>query len=102
MSASAPHLPGEELLRAGLADLGAGRESEAALVVLIAAPRLRTLGFAVPDIKDRSASGGDQPPEHRLYDLLVRERGAGAHSRYNALLRRIASFARAASVASTG
>src|SRR5580700_10972617 len=41
-------LPGHELVSAGLADLAAGRESEASLVVTMAAPRLRALGFEVP------------------------------------------------------
>lgn len=81
-------LPGSELVRAGLDDLAAGRESEASLLVTMAAPRLRALGFDVPP------SHGEQP-SHRLYDLLS-AKGAGAHSQYNALVGRIVSFARAA------
>jgi hypothetical protein len=80
-------LPGHELVAAGLDDLTAGRETEAALVVAMAAPRLRALGFDVP------AGNGGQPA-HRLYELLAQERGA--HSRYNALVARVVSFARAA------
>jgi hypothetical protein len=38
--------------------------------------------------------GGDQP-SHRLYELLARTQPS-AHSRYNALVGRIVSFARAA------
>ena len=33
-------------------------------------------------------------PEHRLYELLAREHGDAAHSRYNALLRQLVSFTR--------
>ena len=81
-------LPGHELVSAGLLDLAAGRETEASLVVAMAAPRLRALGFDVPP------SGGARPG-HRLYELLS-EHDGGAHSRYNALVGRMVSFARAA------
>jgi hypothetical protein len=43
MSVSAS-LPGHELVSQGLADLSAGRESEASLLVAMAAPRLRDSG----------------------------------------------------------
>lgn len=86
-------LPGYELVRGGLADLMAGRESEAALMVAMAAPRLRALGIDVPPTVEGAS--------HRLYELLS-ERGGGAHSRYNALVGRMVSFARAAEHASTG
>src|SRR5262245_16346358 len=84
----APALPGEELVRAGLAGLAEGRESDRALLVLIAAPRLRRLGFQIPD---RAAS---EPYEHQLYARLNQRLDAGAHSYYNSLLRRIVSYAR--------
>jgi hypothetical protein len=87
-------LPGAELIRAGLDDLAAGRESEASLLVSMAAPRLRSLGYEVP-------AGGATQPSHRLYELLVAGEG-GAHSRYNALVGRVVSFARAAEHASSG
>jgi hypothetical protein len=86
-------LPGHELVDAGLADLAAGRETESALLVAMAAPRLRALGLDVP-------SGGGERPSHRLYELLARE-DRGAHSRYNALVARMVSFARAAEHASS-
>jgi hypothetical protein len=89
-------LPGAQLLSRGLAEIRDGRESEASLLVQIAAPRLRGLGVQVPD-HPGTAQG---PPEHRLYALLSRQAGGGAHSRYNALLRQAASFARAAEHAS--
>jgi hypothetical protein len=39
-------------------------------------------------------------PEHKLYRLLAREKGDAAHSAYNALIRRLVSFERAAACAS--
>jgi hypothetical protein len=88
-------LPGHELVSAGLIDLAAGRESEASLLVSMAAPRLRRLGFDVP-------ADGVERPSHRLYDLLSESsRDGGAHSHYNALVGRMVSFARAAEHASS-
>jgi hypothetical protein len=81
-------LPGGELIEAGLEDLARRRESVAALLVSIGAPRLRRLGYAVPQAYDE--------PERRLYALLAREDPDSAHSRYNALIRRLVSFERAA------
>jgi hypothetical protein len=49
---------------------------------------LRRLGHAVPP--------GFPEPEQRLYTLLARDHPAAAHSRYNALIRRLVSFERAA------
>jgi hypothetical protein len=80
--------PGNELVSAGLVDLAEGCESEASLLVSMAAPRLRALGFAVPRSEQVR-------PSHRLYELMA-ERDDGAHSRYNALVARMVSFARAA------
>lgn len=84
-------LPGHDLIDAGLADLARGRESVGALLVSIGAPRLRRLGLAVP------------PPivgaERRLYEQLRREQPDAAHSHYNALIRRLVSFERAAECA---
>ena len=79
-------LPGGELVEEGLRDLAAGVESVPALLVAIGAPRLRQCGLDVPD--------GPSSPEHRLYDLLARESPRAAHSRYNALIRRLVSFER--------
>jgi hypothetical protein len=91
---AAADLPGYEFVSQGLSDLAEARESEAALLVAMAAPRLRALGFDVPE-------GGGEVPSHRLYEVLARE-GRGAHSRYNALLARMVSFVRAAERASAG
>lgn len=81
-------LPGAELIRAGFDDLANGVESTESLLVLIGAPRLRRLGYDVPDTDDF--------PEDRLYARLAAEDGDSAHSRYNALIRLLVSFERAA------
>jgi hypothetical protein len=80
-------IPGADLVEQGLADLGMCRETEASLLVSIGAPRLRRLGFEV--------TSPFSHPEHRLYRLLARSSGNAAHSRYNALIRRLVSFERA-------
>ena len=80
-------LPGHDLIAQGLDDLVAGAETAAALLVSIGAPRLRQLGLQVADPIPGS--------EHRLYELLRRNDPDSAHSRYNALLRRLVSFERA-------
>ena len=80
--------PGNDLVRDGIADLQQGRVTESAMVVSMAAPRLRRLGIDVSATSERV-------PSHRLYDLLS-EAGPGAHSRYNALVARMVSFASAA------
>lgn len=85
-------LPGADLVQRGVTDLTAGNESAEALLVSIGAPRLRSAGLDLP-----------QPisaPEHKLYLLLARERGNAAHSAYNALIRQLVSFERAAACAS--
>ena len=82
-------LPGYELIREGLEDLGAQRESPASLLILIGAERLRRIGLTV-GAKD------DTSPEHRLYEILSLEDPDSAHSRYNALIRQLVSFERAA------
>ncbi len=85
------NLPGADLVERGLHDLRAGVESVESLLVSMAAPRLRALGFDVPaPLVD---------PELRLYRRLALDHGAGAHDRYNALVRRIVSFQRAAACA---
>jgi hypothetical protein len=80
-------LPGADLIRDGLRDLENGVESIEALLVLIGTPRLRRLGFNVPDTTDF--------PEDRLYWKLDAIHGDAAHSQYNALIRKLVSFERA-------
>lgn len=82
-------LPGGSLIEEGLRDLGNGVETIPALLVLVGAPRLRRLGVRVPEITIES-------PEHRLYAMLAESNSDSAHSRYNALVRALVSFERAA------
>jgi hypothetical protein len=83
-------LPGAELVAKGVEDLARDRVTIEALLVSIGAPRLRLLypglTATLPDA------------ELRLYALLRATHGDGAHSRYNALLRRLVSFQRATCV----
>ena len=80
-------LPGGDLVERGLAHLAAGDETAEALLVSLAATKLRLLGLDVsPPLED---------PELRLYRLLERDHGDAAHGRYNALVRRLVSFERA-------
>ncbi len=81
-------LPGGALIHQGLMDLADGRETVASLLVLIGAPRLRRLGLPIPE--------GQFQPEHALYKLLAQSEPDSAHSRYNALIRILVSFERAA------
>jgi hypothetical protein len=83
-------LPGGKLIRQGLEDLRAGRESVAALLVRIGAPRLRRIGLAIEALPDAAS------PERRLYERLASEDPDTAHSRYNAFLRLLVSFERTA------
>jgi hypothetical protein len=84
-------LPDAELIRKGVDDLASGVESVEALLVSIGAPRLAGVGIEV--------TSPLLSPEHRLYELLRSEDADGAHSRYNALVRRLVSFERAAECA---
>lgn len=87
-------LPGADLIAQGLSDLENGVDSLPAALVAIGAPRLRRLGLAI---------SGDLPaaPEKRLYALLEVDGSDSAHSRYNALVRRLVSFERAAACAAS-
>ena len=81
-------LPANDLIVTGIEDLGHQRETTAALLVAIGAPKLRSLGIRVPEYLPSN-------PEHRLYDLLSATDSDSAHSRYNALIRKLVSFERA-------
>jgi hypothetical protein len=81
-----PQLPGEELVRRGVADLQAGRRSVAACLVQVARARLSRAGLIrAADAKTNADA------ELQLYRLL-REEGGDAYSRYNALIRELVSF----------
>jgi len=76
------------LIVTGVEDLLHQRQTIPALLVAIGAPKLRSLGLEVPENLPST-------PEHRLYDLLSDSDPDSAHSRYNALIRRLVSFERA-------
>lgn len=61
-----------------------------ALLVTIGARRLRRAGLRVPEVP-----GLPERPEIALYEAIARQHPADAHSRYNALVRRLVSFERA-------
>jgi hypothetical protein len=83
-------LPAESLIRQGLDDIAAGRESVGALLVQIGAPRLQLLGISLP------LHAGDQGnADRRLYRLLSAEHGIEAHSQFNGFIRQLVSFERA-------
>jgi hypothetical protein len=82
-------LPGKDLVERGIQDLEGGFESVEAFLVSIGAKRLGRLGFPIPSPLSE--------PEQSLYRLLKERHGDAAHSRYNALVRRLVSFERAAS-----
>ncbi len=79
-------LPGEELVRAGLADLRAGRRTVPSCLAAIILPRLRRAAL-IDEVPGDLACDA----ELALYRLL-RESGGDAYSRYNALLREVVSF----------
>ena len=82
-------LPAEALIRAGLEDLAAGRESDSSLLVQIGAPRLRLLEVPV------AMSDGNVDADRRLYQQLAARHGREAHSQFNSLVRQLVSFERA-------
>jgi len=82
--------PGGDLVAQGLDDLSRHLYSEEALLVLVAGPRLTGLGFSIPVVDDVP-----EPYEHALYSLIEAESPKRAHAAYNALIRRIVSFAQA-------
>jgi hypothetical protein len=86
-------LPGAELVREGLEDLARGRVTAASLLVSVGASRLRRIGLDVPALPSDPEG---RPAEHRLYLLLAEDDSDAAHGRYNALIRRLVSFERAA------
>ena len=81
-------VPGADLVMAGLSDLAAGRETVEAMLVSCARARLERLGLVLPGAVIAS-------PETRLYALVEAQVGPRrAHSRYNAMRRRLVSFLR--------
>ena len=80
-------IPGWEIVWRGMKDISQGKPNTAnALLVYMAAPRLRFLGFDIPEYPLRNGR-----PHLLLYGLLRRQK-KDAHSQYNALQRRLVSF----------
>jgi hypothetical protein len=79
-------LPGEALVRQGLADFQAGRLTIPACLVCIARPRLSRAGLMPGNVPGQFFEA-----EMQLYGLLKLE-GGDPYSRYNALLRELVSF----------
>ena len=79
-------VPGWELVAPGLEDIEKGDwETIHALLVFMATPRLRRLGFEIPDIEDVANI------HLKLYEKLC-ETHADGYSQFNALQRRLVSF----------
>jgi hypothetical protein len=90
-------LPGAEIVLAGIKDIEVGRRSVNAAAVRLASSRLRQLGLNAPVADDET------PAAHQLFHQLSEDLGDNAaHARYNAILERVASFARAAELAQRG
>jgi hypothetical protein len=83
-------LPGHELVEQGLADLRENRVTRHALLIAIAAPNLRRLGFTLPACENLP-----DEPGLALYRELCKERRTDPYVEYNALIRRLVSFERA-------
>ena len=88
------NLPCGDLICVGLRDVAAGVESVEALLVEIAAARLRESGLPVPAMRSATLDA-----EIRLHRLLAKTHGDDAFGRYNSLLRRLVSFTRSLDVA---
>lgn len=80
----------------GIEDLRQALDTVDAAAVLLARSRLIAAGLDVPD-----GLVGNDEPSHRLYRLLGQAEIPDPYSRYNAILRRVDSFARALEGAGT-
>ena len=78
-------LPGEELVRQGLEDLGSGKVTEEACLVSMASPRLRDCGLLAADASLVADA------EMTLYRLQG-QHAEDPYSSYNSLVRRLVSF----------
>ena len=83
-------LPGADLVSAGIEALRRGEPTVEALLVMVGARRMRAAGLDVPP-----GLPLDGYPEHALYLAVAAAHPQDAHSRYNALVRRLVSFERA-------
>ncbi len=82
-------LPGEALLREGLADFQSGHCTVPSCLVAMARSRLTHAGLL-----PRTVLNPISEPELQLYSLL-RLQGGDAYSRYNSLVRELTSFEQA-------
>lgn len=80
-------LPGAARLERGIHDLRARRLSTNALLVAVAAGRLKDLGLPVPD-----ATALPDDPDLALYESLRDHPNGDPYFRYNALRRELDSF----------
>lgn len=83
-------LPGADLVAKGIQALRSGETTVEALLVSVGAPRLRAAGLDIPPAPSLPHS-----PEMSLYLAIGADHPGDAHSRYNALIRRLVSFERA-------
>ena len=83
-------LPGADLVSAGIEALRRGEPTMEALLVMVGARRMRAAGLDIPP-----GLPLDGYPEHALYLAVAAAHPQDAHSRYNALVRRLVSFERA-------
>ncbi len=81
-------LPGEDLVQEGVRALGNGETTVESLLVSSYSQRLKKLGHSI--------TAPIANPRERLYALLAEKYGDGAHSRFNALQKRIDSYCSAA------
>ena len=85
-----PDLPGADLVSAGIEALRRGDRTVEALLVMVGARRMGAAGLDIPP-----GLPLERYPEHALYAAVAVEHPDDAHSRYNALVRRLVSFERA-------
>lgn len=82
-------LPGAEIVERAIHDLNHHEGSSAAIALQVIAPRLRLMGYEVPTLDL------DESPELGLYRQLSKEHVLDPYGSYNAILRRLYSFAAA-------
>lgn len=79
--------PGYELIEQGLSDISEGKSTVYSALLFSAKTRLESLGIALNGVSPAD-------PSMELYHFLDLEYGDGAHSKFNALNRRLVSFIR--------
>ncbi len=87
MTVDVEGLPGSDRIERGLRDLGHGRRSTDALLVAVAAQRLKELGLRVPE-----SEALPEEPDLALYESLRGHASGDPYFRYNALRQELDSF----------